>query len=542
MLTIPIDLNASQYLYEQIYDYLKREILSGNLPCHTKLPSARSLADHLSISRNTADLAYAQLVSEGYVESIPRKGYFVNEISGLGMLSQPQPSPDGADFRLSARPADPPRLSDPEPSNSISLDSCPSHCRPSDPRLLVPGTPDSSISKASNCCEEALQKQSNDTKTQIFADFSPFSVDLSHFPFATWQQLSKNCLRDNRQLFLSGDHQGDPAFREAIRSYLYQSRGVSCQLSQIIVGAGVDYLLQLLINILGFHHSIAMENPVYKRAESIFRSFGLPVSPISLDHQGLRASDLAETSCDLVYVTPSHQYPMGTVMSIQRRNELLQWAKQPGRYIIEDDHDSEFRYKGRPIPSLKSIAARDNVIYIGTFSRAIAPAIRVGYMVLPEDLLLRYRSKCGFYACTVSRIDQAILTRFLNGGYFERHLNRMRKVYKMKHDLMLSLLKKQTFVQSVFGAYSGMHLVARLEIDESEESFASWALMAGVKVYGLKEHFIELPKTYAPTLLFGYANLTVEQMLQALEVLEKLAKHAKNSGTLPDKSHDTKEL
>ncbi len=458
MLFIPLDSQSSIPLYTQIYQYLREEILNGSLTVQQKLPSQRELSSLLSVSRTTIDLAYGQLTDEGYLLALPKKGYFVNEISALS--------------RLSSAPA--------------------------------------SLKEA----EEPLFQPS------YTYDFSPFSVDLAHFPYTVWQQLTRRALKRGRDLFLLGDAMGDPPLRKAVASYLHQSRSVKCSPDQIVIGAGIDYLLQLLIHILGNNRSIAMENPSYIRAFHILQGLGCSISPIPLDRDGMNITQLSRSLCNTAYVTPSHQYPMGVIMPINRRLELLSWASaKNGRYIIEDDHDSEFRYKGKPIPSLQGIDSKGKVIYLGTFSRAIAPAIRAGYMVLPEALLELYHKKCGCYASTVSRIDQAILTSFLNEGYFERHLNRMRKLYKEKQDAMTCSLEKASLPLTIQGENAGMHLVVEIKNGQNEKQLIASAAQKGIRIYGLSEHFIQKPKSCPATLLLGYANLSLEEIRDGLALL-----------------------
>lgn len=459
MLTILLNTSSHIPLYEQIYEYLKKEIQCGQLPYQSKLPSTRSLASHLSVSRNTVDMAYGQLLSEGYIESYPKRGYYVNEIKNL---IKPIP---------------------------------------------------------------VKEEQEENTEKSIAVityqyDFSPFSVDLEHFPYHTWRQLSKNCLKDNTDLFLLGENQGDYQLRKAIASYLHQSRTVQCTEEQIIIGAGVDYLLKLLSSILGPDQKAAMENPTYKRAYNILQDSGYFITPIPLDSNGMKVDILSKTNCNIAYVTPSHQYPIGIVMPIKRRMELLNWAAQEeNRYIIEDDHDSEFRYKGKPFPSLQGIDSNNKVIYIGTFSNAIAPAIRVGYIVLPPKLLEQYKKRVSFYSCTVSRIDQAIITEFIVNGYFERHLNRMRKVYKSKHDFLLSCLKPFQSFLKISGEHAGMYLVVEIDCAISEQEIINCAKEKKIHIYGLAEHFIFLPNNYRPTLLLGYANVSEENIRKGISLL-----------------------
>lgn len=462
MITIHLDTNSVTPLYQQLYSYIKSEIQSGSLPYGTKLPSSRNLASHLQVSRNTVDTAYSQLVSEGYLEAKAKRGYFVNQISGLLYLS---------------------------------------------PKTT----------------------QNNKIKTKIEPvfdyDFSPFSIDLSHFPYDIWKQLSKSIITKEENLFLSGNQQGDFSLRFAITNYLHQSRNVSCTPEQIIIGAGVDYLLQLLMQFFPSDTVIAMENPTYKKAFHIFNGIGKSTIDIPLDKSGLDVSVLSNKNASLVYVTPSHQFPLGIVMPIKRRIELLKWAsKDDKRYIIEDDYDSEFRYVGKPIPCLQGIDHKQKVIYIGTFSRSIAPSIRVGYMVLPLPLLQQYRTSFPYYSCTVSRLEQATITAFIEKGYFERHLNRMRKVYKNKHDTIVQSLKIFKEHITIIGENAGLHVVVKFNLSIEETLLIPLAEKSGIKLYSLYDYYISPPKNYSPTLLMGYATLSEEKIRTGIEKLYYLIK------------------
>ncbi|MDF2608825.1 MAG: transcriptional regulator, GntR family with aminotransferase domain [Lachnospiraceae bacterium] len=485
MLTINLESTSDIPMYEQIYRHIKNEIKCGNLPYHTKLPSTRSLAGHLQVSRNTVDMAYAQLVSEGYIETVPKSGYYVSTISNLARI-------------------------DVNPTLSVR----------------------SKIKEVSS----------------YRYDFSPFAIDINSFPYNIWRKLSKNCMNDyNNNLFLLGNNQGDEDLRNAIARYLHESRSVNCSAEQIIVGAGADYLLQLLAQILSFMNrtnnllsasssscftagKIAMENPSYKQAYRIFTGLHYEITPIPLDSNGISIGPLYQTDANVVYATPSHQYPLGIVMPIKRRMELLEWANGgSNRYIIEDDHDSEFRYKGKPIPSLQGIDSSGKVIYIGTFSRAVAPAIRIGYMVLPESLLQIYREHFYYYTSTVSRVDQSIMKSFIEEGYFERHLNKMRKIYKNKHDLLIHCLK--IFKDSILieGENAGLHLVVRFKSSALEQELIAAAAKEGIKLYGLKEHYLTsvsnnagLNPTDYPTILLGYANVQEQDIKSGVELLYQL--------------------
>lgn len=467
-LMIPLKSHSGEPLYEQIYRYVKAEIKRGSLPSGTRLPSTRVLAEHLKVSRSTTQMAYEQLLSEGYIEAVPCRGYFVCGLDGLVEVVQ-------------------------EPSG----------------------------------IQHEIQKEG---KSDWRVDFSPRGIDLGSFPFNTWRKISRNTLvDDNKELFLPGPAQGDLELREAIRSYLHSARAVNCRADQIVVGAGNEYLLMLLYQLLGRQRMIAMENPTYRQAYRIFDSLGYGVAPVDMDAAGMQIGQLEESGADIAYIMPSHQYPMGIVMPIRRRQELLSWAyEREGRYLIEDDYDSEFRYKGKPIPALQGMDRNGRVIYIGTFSQSIAPAIRISFMVLPRDLCHIYQERAGFYASTVSRIDQRVLYQFLAVGHYERHLNRMRAVYKAKHDALMAALKPLEAQFDVGGEYAGLHVLLSSREGLTEEELIGSAAAVGVRVYGLSTYFIR-PGHRAPagTVLLGYANLSVEEIKTGVRLLKEAWKSDK---------------
>ena len=287
----------------------------------------------------------------------------------------------------------------------------------------------------------------------------------------------------------------------------------------------------MLIKIMGRHVPIAMEQLSYKRAYRIFQSFAYPVTLIGMDEQGMKVDELAISEAKLAYVMPAHQYPTGTVMPIGRRMELLKWASAAeDRYIIEDDYDSEFRYKGKPIPSLQASDKKGKVIYMGTFSKAIAPAIRVSYMVLPKALLQVYKDSCWFYSSTVSRIDQSILNEFISGGYFERYLNKARKLYKEKHEVLLEALRPFAGRFKISGEHAGLHLLLTAVDGRLEEELVDLAEAQGVKVFGLSEALIESAENKnensmlgrdSHTVLLGYGGLSKEEILDGIDRLKK---------------------
>lgn len=463
---IQLHSKSDKTLYEQIYEYIRNEIRAGSLLQNEKLPSARYLADYLQVSRTTVDMAYGQLVAEGYLEAKPKRGYYV----------------------------------------SATAD------HPYEMEMSSPGG--------------RVQYVPEDEQAAYSYDFSPNAIDMRFFPYATWKKITKNILVDAKSsMFALGEPQGDIELRTTICRYLHGSRGVNCEPEQIIIGAGNDFLLLLLEKILGRHIHVAMENPTYVRAYKIFRSFAYPVTLVPMDENGICVDALRKADAQVAYVMPSHQYPTGVAIPIGRRMELLKWAsEEEGRYLIEDDYDSEFRYKGKPLPSLQASDTNGRVVYIGTFSKAIAPAIRISYMVLPYPLLEKYREECGFFSSSVSRIDQTILNEFIRDGYFERYLNKMRKQYRMKHDYLLNELKPFEKDFHISGGSAGLHILLTDTKGRSEEELASLAENAGVKVYCMGEFRLDQnEKEPEPaTMILGYGGLSVEEIREGIERLKKV--------------------
>ena len=266
---------------------------------------------------------------------------------------------------------------------------------------------------------------------------------------------------------------------------------------------------------------MAFENPSYRRAYRIFSSFAARTVTVPVDESGISVKDLAGSGADAAYVMPSHQYPTGVVMPIGRRIELLKWAaEEKNRYLIEDDYDSEFRYRGKPVPSLQASDTAGKVIYIGTFSKSVAPAIRVSYMVLPPALLKRYEKECAFFSSTVSRIDQTVLNEFIRSGAFERHLNKMRKVYKEKHDILLEELRPFLKKYRLSGEHAGLHVLLTSREPADEEALIRKAEEKGVRLYGLHEAALEPVGRPEATVLLGYAGLEKEEIKAGIALLK----------------------
>ncbi|MDD6039192.1 MAG: PLP-dependent aminotransferase family protein [bacterium] len=463
-LMIALQSNDKIPFYEQIYQAIRRDIEDGKISCGEKLPSTRLLASNLAVSRFTVELAYEQLVSEGYIRSRAGSGFFACDLV----------------YHLA-----------------------PDH------------NENTSKKNAMHMREESLAYR---------IDFSPYAIDEQHFPYNVWRRRSKEVLDDEENLLRTTGTKGDLSLRRQIATYLYRARGVKCEPEQIIVGAGNDTLLSLLVQLIDGQPTVIMENPTYVQAYQTLQRSGCKVCKAATDGDGILLSEEQKSRADIVYVMPSHQFPLGTVMPLKRRLALLDWANEKeGRYIIEDDHDSEFRYIGKPIPSLQSRDSFERVIYMGTFSKSITPSLRMSYMVLPEALLSRFDLHFDFYSSTVSTQQQRTVCRFMEAGDFERHLNRMRRNYKAKHDHLLQELKKRKWVKKISGANAGLHLVVEVAGEYSEPEILKKAAVQGVKIYGLKEYAIgEYDWSVHPTLLLGFGGLSIGQIDEGLRILDQI--------------------
>lgn len=461
MLTFVMDTEGGEPLYLQLYDYIKSEIRSGRIACSSKLPSKRKLSAHLGISQNTIQAAYDQLIEEGYVVPVERKGFFVCKLDNIVRLE----SADGMGASEAGK---------------------------------------------------SLQKADH--------DFSYHGVDRPNFPFSAWRRITKDVINEyDGELLRSGDIQGNASLRRSIADYLRQSRGVSCTADQIVISAGTEYLFQLLIQLLGRESIYGIENPGYEKLNLLFNSSRAKFKAIRIDSDGMVPDDIRKSGADVICITPAHQFPTGVIMPINRRIQILNWANEKtGRYIIEDDYDSEFKYSGKPIPALQGLDSGGRVIYMGAFSKSLSPSLRISYMVLPEKLLKEFKEKMSFIICPVPMIEQKVLCRFIQEGYFERHLNKMRTIYKKKREALAGAIARTGSPLEIVGADAGLHLVLRVDNGMSERQLVDSALKAGVRVYGLSKYYLNdeyLNKK--PELLLGYATMVEGEIAEAVKLLNR---------------------
>lgn len=350
-------------------------------------------------------------------------------------------------------------------------------------------------------------------------DCSTSAVDTSLFPFSSWARISKEAVYQNPELLQRGHPQGDLPLRAALSEVLGQYRGVHCAPDQIVVGAGVEYLLSTLLQLLPEHRSVALEDPGYPVGCAVARRHGRRIVPVPVDAQGMDPQALAGAGAALAYVTPSHQFPSGVTMPVGRRTRLLHWARTgPERYLIEDDYDSEFRYATRPIPAMQGLDRAGRVVYLTTFSRSIAPSIRMACMILPPALLERYRQVFSHTACTVSRFEQEALRRFLIQGLYSRHLRRMVNLYRRKRAVFTQALEAIPGV-SISGQEAGLHFLLTLpRLDEGE--LVARAAQASVRVQPLSRYCLAVPPAPS-TVVLGFGGLTVEQLEGAARALAR---------------------
>jgi GntR family transcriptional regulator/MocR family aminotransferase len=457
-------------LYIHLYQCIREDILSGVLPANSRLPSKRSFAKHLGVSVITVENAYAQLQSEGFLYSLPKKGFFVSPIETRVTQWPETPLP-------AAEPTVPPAL-----------------------------TPAIQLSFASN------------------------RTAAENFPFPIWAKLTRETLSEHREELMEPSPAGGlPELRTAIAQHLKQFRNMDVRPEQIIVGAGTEYLYSLLIQLLGFDKVYAVENPGYQKIPRIYQSHGVEVQYISLDAGGMSIKQLEEKGADVAHISPSHHYPTGMVTPIGRRYELLAWAaQQPSRYIIEDDYDSEFRLSGKPIPTLQSIDQSGKVIYMNTFTKTLSSTIRISYMVLPRPLLAQFDRTLGFYACTVSNFEQHTLARFIAEGHFERHINRMRNRYRLIRDGLLSALHHSDLhaqVVQISGQDSGLHFLLKLDTQLSDQELLKKAEQAQLRLSCLSQYYLtEEDEPPQHILLINYSGLAPEEIPQAVNLLERCLK------------------
>ncbi len=358
-------------------------------------------------------------------------------------------------------------------------------------------------------------------------DLKSGQIDPACFPSALWARLTRQVLSESGHLAPT-PHQGLPALREAIARDLRDFKGMAVSPEQIVVGAGAEYLYLLLAQLLGREAVFALEDPGYPKIRQVYGKWGAVCRPIPLDGQGMSMEALRASGATVAHLSPAHHYPTGLVTPIPRRQALLRWAEEAGGTIIEDDYDSEFRFTGRPIPTLQSIDTRERVLYMSTFSQTISPSMRVGFMVLPPRLLERYRRELGFYASTVPALEQQVLARFLSGGgspagsWYEQHLSRTRKKYRLRRAAVLEAFAACPFTAALKDRGAGLHFLLALNTEEDDEALRQRAEGLGVRLGFLSEYAAVPRPAYAHTLVVNYAGLDADKLPETMALLSEV--------------------
>ena len=454
MLTYELKKSPGVPLYEALYRRIRGDILSGVLKPGEKLPSKRALAENLEVSKITVEAAYNQLLSEGYIRSQEKVGYFVEAVE---------------------RPAK-------APPSGAGLPEAP-------PR------------------EALLDLTGGGTE---------------HFPFSVWSRLQREVMLDyGEQLLMPIPNQGVPELRRAIARHLADFRGMEVDPDNILIGAGTDFLCNLLIQLLGRDQVYALEEPGYGKIRSIYTACGVTCLSAPMDSQGVRPDALGDAR--VLHISPSHHFPTGLVTPVSRRTELLDWAVRDGNWIIEDDYDSEFRFDAHPMPAMQSLNA-DRVIYMNSFSKSLAPSIRISYLVLPPALMVSFRSALGFYSCTVPSFEQYTLARFLSRGFFEKHINRMRKFYKNRRNNLVFLLENCPFSNklTILEQDAGLHFLLKVDTDLPDQTLTDRLEAAGVRVKALSSFYHQDAGENRHCLVVNYSGLKEENLEQALAAISDI--------------------
>lgn len=454
MLTYELKKAAGLPLYESLYRCLRSDILTGRLPAGKKLPSKRALAQNLKVSKITVETAYNQLLSEGYIRSEEKVGYFVEAVE---------------------RSVCPPPAAEPDPA----------------------------------------------PETEALLDLT--ANGPAGFPFTVWSRLQRQVVLDYGESLLKPLHnQGCRELRTAIAAHLADFRGMRVSPENIIIGAGTDFLYNLLIQLLGREPVYAVEDPGYDKIRRIYAAGGVQCVSAPMDRQGVIPEALGDAR--ILHISPSHHFPTGLVTPLARRQALLRWAEARDGYIIEDDYDSEFRFAAHPLPTMASLDRQGRVIYMNTFSKTLAPSIRISYMVLPEGLLDRFRQTLGFYSCTVPSFEQYALARFLTEGHFEKHINRMRKFYRVRRDRVANALEDCPWAgkMTVFEEDAGLHFLIKLDTALSDGELTQCFAEAGVKIRALSSFYHgAVPESDRKTLLVNYSGLDEAQLPRLKNVVMK---------------------
>lgn len=461
MLTYNLTNIGSDSLYEYLYKCIKKDIILGKIKSGQRLPSKRSFSKNLGVSVITIENAYSLLMSEGFIYSLPKKGFYVADLKN---------------------------------------------------------TPTPKIIK-----KEQVVLTSG--KTDYLADFSSNQTESQIFPFKTWIKTMKEVLNEKQEeMMINSPCGGVLELRKNIASFLKEFRDMDVKPEQIIIGAGTEYLYSLLIQLLGNKRTYGLENPGYPKTAEIYQSMHVPFEYVEMDQFGINPQSLEDKNIDIIHISPSHHFPTGIVMPISRRYELLGWAnKKENHYIIEDDYDSELRIGGKPIPTLQSIDVSDKVIYMNTFSKTLTSTIRIAYMVLPVNLVDLYYKNLSFYACTVSNFEQYTLSKFIKEGYFERQINRLRKYYEEKQHTILEAFKSSKIKDKIviYNEHAGIHFLMKIKSDKGENEIINNAYSKSIKLVPLSKFYSIKNKEIHNFFVMNYSSIDSNKIHKIVDCISQ---------------------
>ena len=456
-ITIEFKNSSKTPLYIQLYRHIKSEITCGNMTAGEKLPSLRRLSADLSISITTTEQAYNQLLVEGYIISKPQSGYYVANVAG-----------GSSDRGL---------------------------------------TPETGLDLSSYAVQE-----------------SPYKQDLSYFDFGKWKKCMARVLNDySRLLLFESDPQGEGALRFEISKYIYNSRGVIANPEQIVIGAGTQQLTSHLCRILrkiSVDH-IATEDPGYLPVQNIFRDHGFSITKIPVSDDGIHIEKLPTNIPSAVYVSPSNQFPTGSVMPVGRRYRLLEWAKENHSFILEDDYDSELRYFGKPVPALQGLDDSGRVVYLGSFSSTLFPAVKISYMVLPESMMEIFNTIKTDYTQTCSKTEQLTLALFMEDGLYYTNIKKLRKLYGQKLQIALTAFAcfGVGFVTPT-NTNSGINIILKVRTKKSPAILSEMARSIGLNV----QPAASLTDQDTAALIFYYNQIPLGEMESSIAAMITLWK------------------
>lgn len=523
---------GQESLYEFFYNRLREDILNGRIKSGEKLPSKRDFAAANGVSVITVENAYGQLAAEGYIFSKPKSGYYASDVGKTVSGSLLFPKKDFTDNIFTEKNSKEKTFTEKIftknslPENSLLKNSLPENSLPE----KYTGLPASSgFLNNSIKSPETGSRIKEDTCETI--SLVSGSASVSSFPFSVWAKINRKILTEgDSKLLTSPPAGGVPELRSAISVHLREFRGINVSPDQIIIGAGTEYLYMLIVSLLGREKKYGLENPGSVKIRNIYRSLGTQIVPLMMDDEGITTNSLNGSGAEIIQISPSHHFPTGIVTSAGRRFSLLQWVgNAPGRYIIEDDYDTEFRLQGRPIPSMFSMDTTGHVIYLNTFSKSLASTVRISYMVLPPALLEEYMKKLSFYSCTVSNFEQYVLADFIKDRHFEKHINRIRNRSRNLRDELIKLIRESTLSGKVriSEENSGLHFLLHIDSSESDSELKAGALKAGLEVSFLSEYTASCEE-YGPdadsksrTAIISYSGLSRSGLPEVVKRMEK---------------------